>query len=413
MSVQDLGWVFDNSPTEGVARLCLLALANHTDDQHQTWVSIARVAREANCHEDTAKRILVKLHDSGHITRAIQGSPDARQRDDRRTNLYTLTVDLERIKRLAKERSGKALPKRGGNRKPKAPKMDGGDLPSEPTGGISDRNGGDLPSEREGSPVPDGRDLSPPLIINEPSENHQEPFFLSLAADAATASNDGEAGQPALFDPQPDPQPDPEPAAEVHAYTAMFASVQEHLTDASNKPQIGQTARDLLAYGYEPDQLPALASVLAHLRNGNRTVATGRKWGRTAEAMQRTQFVHAHHAEAVRLVEAAWRAYQQKRLALGDSDRYRTAYVVADLLASGFDRDTVVDAMKTSTSWTPGALRQAIRESASAASTVPARRRPTAADNADAARARQLRRLGLEDVPDDDPSNVLPLNRGA
>lgn len=258
-------------------------------------------------------------------------------------------------------------------------------------------------AETPGPPIAKSPRVEEPAL-QEPSTRTE---FLSPAADAAGASNGD--GQPALFDIGPSPaQPAGEPETGKHPFTVMVAAMEAHLTDASSYKQIGQAARDLLEFGYEPDQLPTLASVLAHMRSGQRTVAIGRKWGRTAEAMEKTRFVHAHHAEAVRLVESAWRAYGQKRLTLGDSDRYRTAYVVADLLASGFEVQTVVDAMKASTSWTPGALRAAIRE---AVPPAPARRRPTASDNVDEALALSLSELGI--VDSGLPPNVLSINRGA
>lgn len=194
MSVQALGWVLDHSTTEGVARLCLIALANHADKETgECWVSIATVAREANCHVDTAKRTIAQLHKAGHIDRAIQASPDSRQRADRKTNLYQVHTDPTIIARLAAKRGG-TLPSRSGNTNAKkARTTDGGDL-------SSGASGGDLPSERGGSPVPDGGDLPserggrqiPPNhqgTIREPSENH--------ASEPICATGGGEDPAPA------------------------------------------------------------------------------------------------------------------------------------------------------------------------------------------------------------------------
>lgn len=90
MSIQAVGWVLDHSPTKGAQRLCLLALANHANERGEAWPSISRIAAEANVTEQTAKRTLADLAESGHIARTVNAAPDSRMRGDRKTNLYVL-----------------------------------------------------------------------------------------------------------------------------------------------------------------------------------------------------------------------------------------------------------------------------------------------------------------------------------
>jgi len=67
VSVRMLTRVFDTSPSEGLSRLVLIALADYADDDGHCWPAIASIARKARCAESTVHRSLKKLVAAGEI----------------------------------------------------------------------------------------------------------------------------------------------------------------------------------------------------------------------------------------------------------------------------------------------------------------------------------------------------------
>lgn len=95
MSVQAMGWVFDQSETTGSDRLVMLALANHagarcTDGAYEAYPGIDLIAKEAKLNRRVTQNVVSRLAAAGHITVVINGAPDTRMRADRRTNLYRI-----------------------------------------------------------------------------------------------------------------------------------------------------------------------------------------------------------------------------------------------------------------------------------------------------------------------------------
>lgn len=94
MSVQWLSRAFAAPDTiNGARRLVLLVLADHADEDGLCWPSIGRIARQSGIkRHDTIRAALRSLEADGLITTSVNGSIDRRQRNDRRTNLYRLTL---------------------------------------------------------------------------------------------------------------------------------------------------------------------------------------------------------------------------------------------------------------------------------------------------------------------------------
>ena len=70
MSAAITGWVLDHSPTVGAARLVLIVLADHANnDGSNAWPSVSTIARQANCSMSTAHRVLRELEAGGQIAR--------------------------------------------------------------------------------------------------------------------------------------------------------------------------------------------------------------------------------------------------------------------------------------------------------------------------------------------------------
>lgn len=159
MSVQAMSWVLEESETRGEERLVLLSIANHAsmDDGH-AWPSIGQIAKEANVHPDTAKRLVRKLHRDGHVTRDVQGSPDERVPHYKRSNLYVIHLDHDLIAKLREERQDRgddATPR--GDTSPRVSASPGGQ--NVPGGG-----GQNVPGT--------GGSERPPKPSVEPSRNH-------------------------------------------------------------------------------------------------------------------------------------------------------------------------------------------------------------------------------------------------
>lgn len=86
MSIRDLNWALEQ-PTGGPgSKVVLLALANYSNENHESYPSIERLARETDQSVATVKRRIVALIEQGLILRTIRGG----QGQGRMTNLYTL-----------------------------------------------------------------------------------------------------------------------------------------------------------------------------------------------------------------------------------------------------------------------------------------------------------------------------------
>ncbi len=73
MSIQAVAWALEHSNAKGSARLVLIGLANHTDEQGRAWPSIATLARYANVSERWVTSCLNELVELGEITRESIG----------------------------------------------------------------------------------------------------------------------------------------------------------------------------------------------------------------------------------------------------------------------------------------------------------------------------------------------------
>lgn len=77
MSIQAVAWVLEHSESRGLARLVLISLANHVNDQGECWPSIRTVAREAGVGKSTAARCIGELAGLGELV--VVESGDARR----------------------------------------------------------------------------------------------------------------------------------------------------------------------------------------------------------------------------------------------------------------------------------------------------------------------------------------------
>jgi hypothetical protein len=76
MSVQALSWVLDKSKSRLAARLVLLSIANHADqDGANTWPSLPTIAREAHVSVRQAQRAILDLCCIGELLVCLQGGP--------------------------------------------------------------------------------------------------------------------------------------------------------------------------------------------------------------------------------------------------------------------------------------------------------------------------------------------------
>lgn len=105
MSIAALNWVMGapsqqikalTGPT-GSARLVLIALANHANDDGWAWPSRDTINAEANLTDRTSGAALRWLVEHGYISIDSQGSPiEFVRKPQYRTNLYRLQFDVER-----------------------------------------------------------------------------------------------------------------------------------------------------------------------------------------------------------------------------------------------------------------------------------------------------------------------------
>lgn len=83
-----MAWVLKHSTTAGTDRLVLLSLANHANENGQSWPSVRTIAKEANVTERAVQRSLASMRRQKLITVEFQGAPDKRIPDRYRPNLY-------------------------------------------------------------------------------------------------------------------------------------------------------------------------------------------------------------------------------------------------------------------------------------------------------------------------------------
>lgn len=106
MSFQSTAWVLDHSRASGADRMVLVVLANygakHPTDRDgrlawEAWPSVERIAHEAGLAKPaTARNILRRLEEGGHIETVPNGCPDERIPKRRRPNLYRILLDNPR-----------------------------------------------------------------------------------------------------------------------------------------------------------------------------------------------------------------------------------------------------------------------------------------------------------------------------
>ena len=90
MSIKVMNEVWERSEAEGMARLVLLALADHADEETRScWPSVRLVARKCRVHEDTARRHLHALQELGEISIEDQEG-GTRNSGGRRPNRYVI-----------------------------------------------------------------------------------------------------------------------------------------------------------------------------------------------------------------------------------------------------------------------------------------------------------------------------------
>lgn len=75
MSIQAVGWVLDHSESRGLARLVLVALANHANDQRECWPAQRTIAREAGISPGSVGAQVRKLVALGEVTVLEAGTP--------------------------------------------------------------------------------------------------------------------------------------------------------------------------------------------------------------------------------------------------------------------------------------------------------------------------------------------------
>lgn len=73
MSLRAIEWAFTKSQSTGSARLVLLVLADHADQDGFCWPGWARIAHRTKCGRTTIARALNELEQSGEIQRVTRG----------------------------------------------------------------------------------------------------------------------------------------------------------------------------------------------------------------------------------------------------------------------------------------------------------------------------------------------------
>lgn len=77
MSLEAMTWAF-KQPLSGHAKVILLAIADHANDEGECWPSLARIAKKASVSERTAQRYMLELADQGYLSTAGRNAPDGR-----------------------------------------------------------------------------------------------------------------------------------------------------------------------------------------------------------------------------------------------------------------------------------------------------------------------------------------------
>lgn len=88
MSIEDVAWALNENVGDPLSKLVLIALANHTDHNHECFPSRKRIASYAECSIDTVDRRLCNLIGGGLIEKAERRTPGG----DQTSNLYRLLV---------------------------------------------------------------------------------------------------------------------------------------------------------------------------------------------------------------------------------------------------------------------------------------------------------------------------------
>lgn len=97
MSIQAVAWVLDSSQSRGLARLVLIALANHANEEQVCWPSQRTIAREAGISLGAVSDQVRKLVDIGELEVVNKGNA-------RKSARYRL-VQVTNAQRSGDERS--------------------------------------------------------------------------------------------------------------------------------------------------------------------------------------------------------------------------------------------------------------------------------------------------------------------
>ena len=142
MSIQAVGWVLSHEhETKGSERLVLLSIANHADDQWESWPSLDTIAAESNVHTQSVRTALRRLVERGVIERVVNGGGTHRTRADRRPNLYRIVRERgEQITPPVEQRGGsESLTTGGANHSPEPSVEPSTALDRVPTGAVAAR----------------------------------------------------------------------------------------------------------------------------------------------------------------------------------------------------------------------------------------------------------------------------------
>jgi hypothetical protein len=96
MSIQAVAWVLDESEAEGIDRLVLISIANHTDERGISRPSVRKIAGEARISTNTVMAAVKRLVALGELEIAIPGTRTTatRYRMTKRTNPTEGVADL-------------------------------------------------------------------------------------------------------------------------------------------------------------------------------------------------------------------------------------------------------------------------------------------------------------------------------
>ena len=107
MSVKIMSDVFENSKTEGNARLVLLCLADCANDEGVCWPSIKTLSRKANISEETTRKFLHVFEKIGLVETEERFNPLGR----RTSNTYKINLEKIGDDKLTKDVIYLAIPK--------------------------------------------------------------------------------------------------------------------------------------------------------------------------------------------------------------------------------------------------------------------------------------------------------------